>query len=74
MIQTDYDEVMEPTREVLYKGCNRNANRLTDLKAKALSPPKANMASDLENILGDWRRHTRDDGRRGPEMTRRTSR
>ena len=37
--QTDYDEVMELMREVIYKGRNRNPNRLIDPKAKALSPP-----------------------------------
>ena len=52
--QTDYDEVMEMMREVIYKG----RNRLIDLKANALSPPKANKASELDKILTDWR-HTR---------------
>ena len=52
MTQTDNDEVMELMREVIYKGRNRNPNRLIDLKAKALSPPRANKASDLDKILG----------------------
>ena len=56
--QTDYDEVMELMREVIYKGRNRNPNRLIDLKAKALSPPQANKASELDKILTEWR-HTR---------------
>ena len=48
VIQTDYDEVMELMREVIYKGRNRNPNRLIDLKAKALSPPRANKAGDFD--------------------------
>ena len=56
--KTDYDEVMELMREVIYKGRNRNANRLIDPKAKALSPPQANKASELDKILTEWR-HTR---------------
>ena len=55
---TDYDKVMELMREVIHKGRNRNPNRLIDLKAKALSPPKANKASELDKILTEWR-HTR---------------
>ena len=58
MTQTDYDEVMELMREVIYKGRNRNPNRLINLKAKALSPPQANKASELDKILTEWR-HTR---------------
>ena len=58
MIQTDYDEVMELMREVIYKGRNRNPNRLIDLKAKALSPPQSNKASELDKILTECR-HTR---------------
>ena len=49
--QTDYDELMELMREVIYKGRNRKPNRLIDLKAKALSPPQANKASELDKIL-----------------------
>ena len=56
MIQTDYDEVMELMREVIYKGRNRNPNRFIDLKAKALTPPQANTASDFDKILAEWRR------------------
>ena len=55
VIHTDYDEVMELMREVIYKGRNRNPTRLIDLKAKALSPPQANKASDLNKILTEWR-------------------
>ena len=58
VIQTNYDEVMELMREVIYKHRNRNPNRLIDLKAKALSPPLANEAGDLDKILTEWR-HTR---------------
>ena len=43
-------------REVINKGRSRNPNRLIDLRAEALSPPKANKASDLDRILTDWRR------------------
>ena len=56
--QTDYDEVVELMREVIHKGCNRNPFRLIDFKAKALSPPQANKASELDKILTEWR-HTR---------------
>ena len=56
--QTDYDEVMELMRDVIFKGRNRNPSRLIDLKAKALWPPQANKASELDKILTEWR-HTR---------------
>ena len=56
--QTDYDEVMELMREVIYKGRNRNPNRPIDLDAKALSPLQANKASEHDKILTEWR-HTR---------------
>ena len=56
--QTDDDEVMELMLEVIYKGRNLNHNRLIDLKAKGLSPPQANKASELDKILTEYR-HTR---------------
>ena len=49
--QTDYDEVMERMREVIYKGRNPNPNRLIEHKTNALSPPQANKASELDKIL-----------------------
>ena len=58
VIQTDCAEVVELMREVIYKHRNRNPNRLVDLKAKALSPPWANEAGDLDKILTKWN-HTR---------------
>ena len=67
MIQTNYDELMELMREVIYKGRSRISNRLIDLKAKALSPPQAKKASDLDKILTAWR-HTKNDCGRRPEI------
>ena len=58
---------MELMREVIYKGRNRNPNRLIDLKAKALLPPQANKASELDKILTEWG-HTMNDCGRGPEI------
>ena len=56
VIQTDYDEVMELTRAVIYcKGRNRNPNRPIDFDAKALSPHQANKASDFDKILTECR-------------------
>ena len=42
VLQTDTNHIMELMRETIYKGKGRNPNKLIDLKAKALSPPKAN--------------------------------
>jgi len=58
VIQTDPNGIMELMREIIYKGNNRNPNKLIDLKAKALSPQRANKVTDLANILTDWK-HTR---------------
>jgi hypothetical protein len=56
--QTSHEDVMELMREVVYKGRNRNPNRLLDLKAKVLSPARANKVCELDKILTEWR-HTR---------------
>jgi hypothetical protein len=55
VVQTDVINILELMRETIYKGKNRNPNKLIDLKAKALSPPKANKVNDLEKILTDWK-------------------
>ena len=62
-LQTDTDEVMELTWEVICKGRNRNPNRLIDLGAEVLSPLQANKASDLDKILTEWRHAKNDCGR-----------
>ena len=66
--QTDYDEVMEVIREVIYKGRNRNPSRLIDLKAKVLSPPQANKESKLDKISDGIETHTENDCGRGSEI------
>ena len=55
VVQTDSSLIMELMREIIYKGRNRNPNKLIDLKSKALSPPRAQKAGDLNKILTDWR-------------------
>ena len=55
VIQTDCSMIMELMREIIHKGRNRNPNKLIDLKAKALSPPRARKAEELNKILTDWR-------------------
>ena len=45
--QTKSDGIMELMRDVIYKGRNRNPNRLIDMKAKALSPPRAMKVSGI---------------------------
>ena len=60
VIHTDNDEVMDLMQEVIYKGFNRNPNRL-------MSPPQANSASDLDKSLTEWT-HTKNDCGRGPEI------
>ena len=47
--------VVELMREIIHKGRHRNPNRLLDLKAKALSPPKATRVEDLDKILTEWK-------------------
>ena len=53
--QVKSEGIIELMREIVYKGKNRNPNRLLDLKAKALAPQRAAKASDLERVLGDWK-------------------
>ena len=65
VIQTDYDEVMELMREVIYKGRNRNPNRLIDLKAKPLAAPSEQGKRPRQDS-DEWR-HTKNDCGRGPE-------
>ena len=55
VIQTDCSMIMELICEIIHKGRNRNPNKLIDLKAKALSPPRARKAEELNKILTDWR-------------------
>ena len=55
IIQTDHNHIMELMRELIYKGKNRNPNRLIDLKSKALSPPRAMKSQDLPKVLSDWK-------------------
>ena len=57
--QTDYDEVMELMREVIYRGRNQNPNRLIDLKEQVLSPPQANKASEPRQDADGMETHTR---------------
>ena len=54
VVQTDSGLIMELMREIIYKGRNRNPNKLIDLKSKA-PPPRAHKAGDLNKILTDWR-------------------
>ena len=53
VVQTDSSLIMELMREIMYKGRNRNPNKLIDLKSKALSPPRAHKVTDLNKILTD---------------------
>ena len=62
VIQTVYEEV-ELTREVIYKGRNRNPNRLIGLKTYSLSPSKKTSEGNKIDFGGQKRR--RDDGYHG---------
>ena len=55
VVQTDCGLILELMREIIYKGKNRNPNKLIDLKSKALSPPRAHKAADMNKILTDWK-------------------
>ena len=48
--QTRSDGIMDLLRDIVYKGKNRNPNRLIVLKAKALSPAKSSQNSCRQNI------------------------
>jgi hypothetical protein len=53
-------------REIIYyKGRNRNPNKLIDLKSKALSPPRAHKAGELNKI-------SQTGGMSGNRLSRRT--
>ena len=45
---------MDLLRDIAHKGKNRNPNRLTELKAKALSPPRAAKTADVDRVLTEW--------------------
>ena len=49
--QTRSDGIMDLLRDIVYKGKNRNPNRLLELKAKALSPPRAAKTADVDRVL-----------------------
>ena len=55
VVQTDSSCIMELMREIIYKGRNRNPNKLIDVKSKALSPPRAHKVSETNKILTDWK-------------------
>ena len=46
---------MDLLRDIVYKGKNRNPNRLIELKAKALSPPRAAKTADVDRVLTEWK-------------------
>ena len=47
--QTRSDGIMD--RGIVYKGKNRNPNRLIELKAKTWSPPRAAKTGDVDRVL-----------------------
>ena len=49
--QTRGDGIMDLLRDIVYTGKNRNPNRLIELKAKALSPPRAAKSADVDRVL-----------------------
>ena len=51
VVQADSSWIMELMREIIYKGRDRNPNKLVDLTSKELSPPRAHKVSELNNIL-----------------------
>ena len=57
--KTGRDKSLELLRELIYRGKNQNKNRLINLKAQALNPPRAVKVSDLDRVLTEWE-HTID--------------
>ena len=53
--RTRSDGIMDLLRDIVYKGKNRNLNRLIELKAKALSPPRAAKTADVDRLLTKWK-------------------
>ena len=51
--QTRSDGIMD--RGIVYKGKNRNPNRLIELKAKTWSPPRAAKTGDVDRVLTEWK-------------------
>ena len=54
VMKTQSCGAFELLRDLVYKGRNRNRNRLLSLKAAVLSPPRASTLTDLEKILVEW--------------------
>ena len=46
---------MDLLRDIVYTGKNRNPDRLIELKAKALSPPRAAKTADVDRVLTEWK-------------------
>ena len=53
--QTRSDGIMDLLRDIVYKGKNWNPNRLIELQAKALSPPRAAKTADVDRVLTEWK-------------------
>ena len=52
--KTPEREVFNVYRDVIYRGKNRNKNRLVTMKAKVLDPQRAKNIEELDNILTGW--------------------
>ena len=48
-------DIFEVLRDIMYRGKNRNKNRLIALKSKILAPARANKLDDLDKILTEWK-------------------
>ena len=54
VMKTHHRNAFELLRDVVYKGKNRNKNRLLALKASVLSPSRASNVPELEKSLLEW--------------------
>ena len=55
LLRQDVNGIMDLLREIVYKGKNRNPNRLVELKPKALSPPRAAKTAGVDRVLTEWK-------------------
>ena len=51
LLRQDVNGIMDLLRDIVYKGKNRNPNRLVELKPKALTQPRAAKTADVDRVL-----------------------
>ena len=60
VLQTSDDDILELFRGIVWRGKNKNPNKLLDLKNMALRPPSAHKTADIDKVLTEWRHARRE--------------